>query len=102
MRSAPGPTLEGRGRGRGGGARAGNGRGFPAVEGGTRVFYRFYRAAPRPCRDTPRRREDEPQRSLRGDGVRRDCPRHTGSQDAEQIDERTLSLCTQLSGTFPA
>ena len=33
MRSAPGPTLEGRGRGRGGGARAGNGRGFPARRG---------------------------------------------------------------------
>ena len=100
MRSAPGPTLEGRGRGRGGGARAGNGRGFPAVEGGTRVFYRFYRA-PRGRVDTPRRREEAAD-SLRGDGVRRDCPRHTGSQDAEQIDERTLSLCTQLSGTFPA
>ena len=64
MRSAPGPTLEGRGRGRGGGARAGNGRGFPAVEGGTRVFYRFYRArAPARARavSTPPRGEEAAQ-----------------------------------------
>ena len=64
MRSAPGPTLEGRGRGRGGGARAGNGRGFPAVEGGTRVFYRFYRA-PRGRVDTPRPGDGKPQTVVR-------------------------------------